>query len=94
MYKKYRYLCSWVILFGSLVTVALGMSQENEDAPGPMVEDGPPAQDPVEDVAPVLPVPEDPEESQGRVDLEARSRIFTTTIYSSIFRSKKWCYML
>ncbi|CAG05810.1 unnamed protein product [Tetraodon nigroviridis] len=48
------------------LTVALGMSQENEDAPGPMVEDGPPAQVPVEDVAPVLPVPEDPEESQAR----------------------------
>lgn len=38
-----------------------------------MVEDGPPAQVTVEDV---VPVPEDPQESQSMVDLETRSRIF------------------
>lgn len=53
--------------------MALGLPPGKEDVPGPMVEDGPPAQVTVEDVVPVV---EDPQESQSMVDLETRSRIF------------------
>lgn len=72
MYKKY--LSSWVILFGSLITVALGMPPGKDNVPGPMVEDGPAAQVPVEDA--------DQQKSRSMAGLEARSKIFTTTNYN------------
>lgn len=49
------------------------MPPAKEDVPGPKVEDGPLSQVTLEDVAPV---PEDQQEGQSMVDLEARSRIF------------------
>lgn len=53
-----------------LAAVALGMPPGKNKVPGPMVEDGPPLKVPVEDVAPV---PEDKQEIQRMVALEARN---------------------
>lgn len=63
------------------------------DVPGPMVEDGPPAQVAVEDVALVL---EDPQESQSMGALEARSRIFNCQLQfsSSELKSSKECNVI
>lgn len=64
------------------------MPPGKENVPGPMVEDGPPAQVAVEDVAPM---PEDQEDSQGMRDVEARGRIFNCQlqIQSSDLKSGK-----
>lgn len=61
------------------------MPPGEEVVPGPMEEDGPPAQVTVEDVTPV---PED-QQSQGMVVLELRSRIFHCQLLSSDIKSGK-----
>lgn len=60
-----------------------------KDVPGPMVEDGPPAGVPEEDVAPA---PEEQQENQRTVDLGARNRILNCLPFRSACRcwSKTW----
>lgn len=63
------------------------MPPGTEDVPGPMVEDGPPAQVSVQDAAPV---PEDQQDGQSMMDLSARSRTFNCqpTTASDLKRTK------